>query len=48
MAADSVKSIPAARRIGMTWMILCLRCSWFWFIGIAYFHQHPELAAVVS
>src|SRR5690606_32025618 len=24
MAADSVKSIPAARRIGMTWMILCL------------------------
>ncbi len=24
MAADSVKSIPNARRIGMTWMILCL------------------------
>src|SRR5690606_2323600 len=24
MAADSVKSIPAARRISMTWMILCL------------------------
>ncbi|MBL8322218.1 MAG: sodium/solute symporter, partial [Acinetobacter sp.] len=24
MAADSVKTIPAARRIGMTWMILCL------------------------
>ena len=24
MAADSVKSIPAARKIGMSWMILCL------------------------
>ncbi len=24
MAADSVKTIPAARHIGMTWMILCL------------------------
>src|SRR3990167_4114350 len=24
MAVDSVKSIPKARRIGMTWMILCL------------------------
>lgn len=24
MAAESVKTIPNARRIGMTWMILCL------------------------
>ena len=35
MAADSVKSIPAARRIGMTWMILCLvgavGAGFFWY-----------------
>ena len=49
MAADSVKSIPAARRIGMTWMILCLiGAVGAGFFGIAYFQQHPELAAVVS
>ncbi|WP_420002297.1 sodium/proline symporter PutP [Acinetobacter sp. LF10] len=49
MAADSVKSIPAARRIGMTWMILCLAGAvGSGFIGIAYFHQHPEFAAVVT
>lgn len=49
MAADSVKSIPAARRIGMTWMILCLAGAvGAGFFGIAYFEQHPELAAVVS
>ena len=49
MAADSVKSIPAARRIGMTWMILCLvGAVGAGFFGIAYFEQHPELAAVVS
>ncbi len=49
MAADSVKTIPAARRIGMTWMILCLGGAvGAGFIAIAYFQQHPELAAVVS
>ena len=49
MAADSVKSIPAARRIGMIWMILCLAGAVSsGFIGIAYFQQHPELAAVVT
>ena len=49
MAADSVKSIPNARRIGMTWMILCLGGAVAaGFIGIAYFQQHPELAAVVN
>lgn len=49
MAADSVKTIPAARRIGMAWMILCLGGAvGTGFIGIAYFQQHPELAAVVS
>lgn len=49
MAADSVKSIPNARRIGMTWMILCLGGAVAaGFVGIAYFQQHPELAAVVT
>ena len=49
MAADSVKSIPAARRIGMTWMISCLvGAVGAGFFGIAYFQQHPELAGVVS
>ena len=49
MAADSVKSIPNARRIGMTWMILCLGGAVAaGFFGIAYFQQHPELAGVVT
>ena len=49
MAADSVKSIPNARRIGMTWMTLCLGGAVAaGFFGIAYFQQHPELAAVVN
>ena len=49
MAANSVKSIPNARRIGMTWMILCLGGAVAaGFFGIAYFQQHPELAAVVN
>ena len=49
MAADSVKSIPNARRIGMTWMTLCLGGAvTAGFFGIAYFAEHPELAAVVN
>ncbi|WP_252274144.1 sodium/proline symporter PutP [Pseudomonas subflava] len=49
MAADSVKSIPAARRISMTWMILCLGGAVaVGFFGIAYFSAHPELAGPVS
>lgn len=49
MAADSVKSIPNARRIGMAWMILCLGGAVAaGFFGIAYFELHPELAAVVN
>ena len=48
MAADSVKSIPAARRIGMTWMILCLLGAVaVGYIGIAYFHLHPDQAGAV-
>ncbi|MCU4412491.1 sodium/proline symporter PutP [Acinetobacter sp. WU_MDCI_Axc73] len=49
MAADSVKSIPAARRIGMSWMILCLAGAvGAGFFGIAFFQGHPELAGNVS
>ena len=49
MAADSVRSIPAARRIGMTWMILCLGGAVAaGFFGIAYFAAHPDLAGPVS
>ena len=49
MAADSVKSIPAARRIGMKWMILCLSGAVaVGYLGIAYFNIHPEHAAIVT
>ena len=49
MAADSVKSIPNARRIGMTWMILCLGGAVAaGFFGIAYFEANPALANVVN
>ncbi|MEZ2624588.1 sodium/proline symporter PutP [Paenalcaligenes hominis] len=49
MAADSVQSIPRARRIGMTWMILCLAGAVaVGFFGIAYFEAHPEQAAGVT
>lgn len=49
MAVDSVKSIPAARRISMTWMILCLLGAMaVGFFGIAYFTQHPENASAVT
>ena len=49
MAADSVKSIPAARRIGMTWMILCLGGAVaVGFFGIAYFANNPSLAGPVT
>jgi sodium/proline symporter len=49
MAADSVKSIPAARRISMTWMILCLGGAVaVGFFGIAYFAANPQLAGPVT
>ena len=48
MAADSVRSIPKARRISMTWMILCLAGAIATgFFGIAYFSHNPELAGGV-
>ncbi|MDH1264743.1 sodium/proline symporter PutP [Pseudomonas sp. GD03944] len=49
MAADSVKSIPAARRIGMAWMILCLGGAVaVGFFGIAYFANNPGQAGPVT
>ncbi|XXQ69146.1 sodium/proline symporter PutP [Neisseriaceae bacterium B1] len=49
MAAENVKSLVNARRIGMTWMILCLAgaCAVGYF-GIAYFGGHPEQVAVMG
>ncbi|PJJ97163.1 sodium/proline symporter PutP [Lysobacteraceae bacterium NML91-0213] len=49
MAAESVETIPAARRIGMGWMILCLAGSVIvGFLGIAYFQAHPDHAGPVA
>lgn len=49
MAADSAKSIPAARRISMTWMILTLGGAVaVGFFGIAYFSANPALAGAVT
>ena len=49
MAADSIKTIPPARWIGMTWMILCLAGSLgVGFFGIAYFANHPDQAGPVD
>ena len=49
MAADSVKTIPNARRIGMSWMVLCLGGAVaVGFFGIPFFATHPELADAVS
>ncbi len=43
MAADSVKSLHKARRIGMTWMIVCLGGAVaVGYFGIAYFGAHPD------
>lgn len=49
MAAESVKTIPSARRIGMAWMILCLAGAVaVGMVGIAYFAAHPEGAGPVT
>ena len=49
MAAESLAAIPNARRIGMTWMVLCLAGAMaVGFFGIAWFAQHPEQAGVVT
>lgn len=49
MAADSHHTIVKARRIGMTWMILCLLGTvCVGFFGIAYFADNPQLAGAVN
>lgn len=49
MAADSVATIPKARRIGMTWMTLCLLGSVaVGFFGIAWFGANPAVAGDVD
>ncbi len=48
MAAESVATIPAARRIGMSWMLLCLVGALsVGFFGIAYFELNPAQAGPV-
>jgi len=49
MAADSVATIPKARRIGMAWMIACLTGSLaVGFFGIAWFGANPASADAVN
>ena len=49
MAAESIESIPKARRIGMSWMIVCMIGSLMvGFFGIAYFALHPDVAGPVE
>lgn len=49
MAADSLATIPRARRIGMSWMVLCLAGSMATgFIGIAWFAANPDVAAAID
>jgi sodium/proline symporter len=49
MAVDSVKSIAKARRISMSWMILCLGGAVaVGLFGIAYFAEHPQVAGAVT
>ncbi|MBB3324257.1 sodium/proline symporter PutP [Atlantibacter sp. RC6] len=49
MAADSHHTIVNARRISMTWMILCLAGAVaVGFFGIAYFTNNPTLATSVN
>lgn len=48
MAAKSASAIPAARRISMSWMVLCLAGAVaIGFFGSIYFAAHPNLGAAV-
>ena len=48
MAADSLAVIAQARRIGMTWMVLCLLGAILvGLAGIAWSAQHPQLAGAL-
>lgn len=49
MAADSVATIAPARRIGMTWMIVCLvGAVLVGLFGVPYFLANPSLAGPVT
>lgn len=49
MAAGSHEVMKNARRISMTWMILCLAGAiTVGFFGIAYFSSHPEFAYLIN
>ncbi|NLA68640.1 MAG: sodium/proline symporter PutP [Gammaproteobacteria bacterium] len=49
MAAESLAAIPRARRIGMTWMVLCLLGSVsVGVFGIAWYAAHPADAGPVA
>jgi len=49
MAADDLATIPKARRIGMTWMVLCLFGAMaVGFFGVAYYGAHPDQAGTVT
>lgn len=49
MAAESVSIIPTARRISMTWMILCLAGAvGVGFVGIPYFLANADAAVAVT
>ena len=49
MAAYSVKSLIKARRISMTWMVICLAGAiGIGFFGIPYFFANPNVAGLVN
>ncbi|TYT26429.1 sodium/proline symporter PutP [Luteimonas viscosa] len=49
MAADTLATIPRARRIAMTWMVLCLAGAMATgFFGIAWFAANPGVAGPVE
>ncbi|QIM67146.1 sodium/proline symporter [Mannheimia granulomatis] len=49
MAAESVRSLENARRISMTWMIICLvGAIGIGYFGMAYFFGNPEKVGTVS
>lgn len=49
MAADNVASLKKARRIGMTWMVVCLGGAVaVGYFGIAYFGAHPDKVSAMG
>jgi len=49
MAADSHQVMKNARRISMTWMVLCLiGAITVGFFGIAYFSSHPDIGFLID